>query len=200
MAERKWIDDGRTKSKRSVKKLARNNKLLMAFVYEKRVRDGIGGWEWEWKDMLRVGTDFTCEYPESGFGFNNSRQAKREMEKKFETWHEAMKWYPEGEKPSLADGTKPYWVSFIMPVKEKPKFEYHGPWWTTGHTDDGRVTVCAAVVATSEAAAKRVIVTAHDDEFVPKWRFCDEKPEDWNPFDHRFPRAEWMRWPWGELA
>lgn len=92
---------------------------------------------------------------------------------------------------------KPYWVSWWY----YSVFEYNGPWWESGYreNEDGSETgsLCAAVMAESEEAAKAVIVKAHD---VPpteiEWRFCEERPEGWSPAGFRFRMAEWMKWPW----
>lgn len=76
-------------------------------------------------------------------------------------------------------------------------FEYHGPWWITGHDLQGdRATICAAVLASSEADARRVISEAHDAPTPAiEWRFTEARPADWSPFGDRFERATWMQWP-----
>lgn len=82
-------------------------------------------------------------------------------------------------------------------------FEYHGPWWITGRELSGgrRHTIVAAVVADSADAARKVITDVHDAP-VPEleWRFVDERPAGWDPFTDRFPRADWMRWPYPEAT
>lgn len=86
----------------------------------------------------------------------------------------------------------PWWVSwrYVGP------FTYHGPWWWSGVDNLDREVICAAVVASTEPDAQDVIRRAHDDPVaVQWWRFVEAKPDDWEPFCDRFPRAEWMRWP-----
>lgn len=55
-------------------------------------------------------------------------------------------------------------------------------------------TICAAVQAENEEAAKALIVTAHDAPVALEWRFCEERDSGWVPFSARFPRAAWMKW------
>lgn len=93
---------------------------------------------------------------------------------------------------------KNWWVSWYAPAAEsKIGFEYHGPWWVTGSrgTQD---TVVAAVQAPTADAARQVIIDTHDAGLTwLEWRFVEEHPADWNPFaSDRFPRADWMRWPY----
>lgn len=91
---------------------------------------------------------------------------------------------------------KTYWISWIGPVGG---FELHWPWWISGYRlgdEEDTPTICAAVKAKNENAAKEVILASHDDK--PKdieWRFCNERPDGWEPFCDRFPRADWMQWP-----
>jgi hypothetical protein len=89
-----------------------------------------------------------------------------------------------------------FWLSWY--VKDEA-FELHSPWWVSGYRceEDGDTpTVCAAVRATSEDGAKAKIVAAHDDKSVQiEWRFCSDKGPDYNPFNDRFERADWMVWP-----
>lgn len=98
---------------------------------------------------------------------------------------------------------KRWWISWYESDLET--FEYHGPWWTSGETlgEPVHYTICAAVVAEDEAAARAVITEAHDsrdDSTIPEWRFCNERPPDWSPFGERFERSEWMKWPWPKEA
>ncbi len=96
-----------------------------------------------------------------------------------------------------------YWISWYQTPVE---FELHSPWWISGYryvlddtAEDGereQATICAAVHAMDEDAAKKVIVDSHDT--VPgaiEWRFCEERPDDWTPFCDRFQRVKWMVWP-----
>ena len=97
-------------------------------------------------------------------------------------------------------------ISLVKDIHESPKwwvswctddmaFEIHTPWWITGYDLDDRCSICAAVIAETEEDAKQYIIQCHDN--LPEdlnWRFCTEKPKDFNPFTTRFPRAKWMRW------
>lgn len=84
-----------------------------------------------------------------------------------------------------------WWVSWYF----AGPFEYHGPWWISG-SRAGQDTICAAIVAESEDAARQVVAEAHDEsEPVIEWRFVKPRDGGWSPFSDRFERAEWMRWP-----
>jgi len=73
-------------------------------------------------------------------------------------------------------------------------FEIHTPWWTSGVSDNADM-ICAAVFAETEEDAKRYVINSHDNPPSDlKWRFCFEKPKDWQPFSGRFPRRDWMKW------
>lgn len=96
---------------------------------------------------------------------------------------------------------KKWWLSWWW--DHIGEFELHSPWWITGHRGAVRggefcaedASVCAAVCAESEDAAKSIILRAY--YVVPEtleWRFCIEQPDDWAPFGGRFPRADWMKW------
>lgn len=93
---------------------------------------------------------------------------------------------------------RPYWVSWWW-VPALGGWELHSPWWVTGtrgEADDEAQSICAAVMATSEEAAKEVIRAAHDNRpRAIQWRFANECPEGWSPFTDRFPRRKWMKWP-----
>jgi hypothetical protein len=91
---------------------------------------------------------------------------------------------------------KPYWLSWWM-VPENGEFELHSPWWISGSRgSDDAASICAAVRAESEEAAKGIVVAAHDlpPPLGIEWRFCEEMPEHWTPFRDRFLRAAWMQW------
>lgn len=91
---------------------------------------------------------------------------------------------------------KSWWVSWWG---ANGAFEYHGPWWISGEREDGLPCFCAAVRAKDEAGAKRVIEKAHDPGCSPgEWRFVSVRLRGWEPFSDRFPRADWMKWPWPE--
>lgn len=98
-----------------------------------------------------------------------------------------------------------YWISWYG----KGEWELHWPWWVSGYRMDGdedagtpdTPTICAAVQAANEEAAKEIILAAHDtrpDNI--EWRFVNERPAGWTPFCGRFPRADWMKWPAQEPA
>jgi hypothetical protein len=56
-------------------------------------------------------------------------------------------------------------------------------------------TVCAAVKAESADIAKAIIFASYDNPpWRLEWRFVEERPDDWSPFNTRFPRGDWMRW------
>lgn len=100
-----------------------------------------------------------------------------------------------------------YWISWYTP-KELGGFNLKYPWWVTGHRLDPNdsvlekadvsvtPTVCAAVQAKNEAGARDIIKKSYDKEPVDlEWRFCEERPDDWIPFNERFPKSGWMTWP-----
>jgi hypothetical protein len=98
--------------------------------------------------------------------------------------------------------TRPWWVSWYA----SGAFTYHGPWWITGYApdDEGSYSIriiCAAVMADSAHNAQQVIWDAHDDpaDGFDGWRMTDPCEPGWEPFADRFPRAEWMRWPWPQV-
>lgn len=98
-----------------------------------------------------------------------------------------------------APAAKAFWLSWYN-VQSIETFELHRPWWISGYRDsDDAETVCAAIIAPDEKRAKALILAAYDKP--PKsveWRFCEERPNDWTPFNDRFQRADWMRWPDGK--
>lgn len=83
-------------------------------------------------------------------------------------------------------------------------FEYEGPWWISGYagTEDMTPIFVAAVVADSVEAAQKVIESSYDDgpAGVHEWSFVNGRPDDWEPFCDRFPRAKWMKWPYPDAA
>ena len=89
-----------------------------------------------------------------------------------------------------------FWVSWYAPKAEFVQFEWHGPWWISGEDFADRYTVCAAVSAVSEVAARRAIVAAYDTPRELEFRFVSNRPDDWEPYTDRFPHADWMTWPW----
>ena len=94
---------------------------------------------------------------------------------------------------------RPFWVSWWHDVEgERSGFELHCPWWVSGSRDDDDAqSIVAAVMALDEDDAKARIVAAHDHTDVTlEWRFVNPRDPGWEPFCNRFPRAEWMRWPY----
>jgi len=97
---------------------------------------------------------------------------------------------------------KNYWLSWIS-GRSCPygAFELHAPWWVSGYWDydgqDGIPIIVAAIRAESEADAWVQVAKSFDDfeHTVINARFIKEQPDDWEPFNERFPRAGWMQWP-----
>ena len=98
---------------------------------------------------------------------------------------------------------KSFWISWFGTAGP---WTLESPWWISGYRivadrmafDEQREepTVCAAVRASNEGEAKRIIREAHDAKPTElEWRFCEERPEGWTPFTDRFPKADWMKWP-----
>ena len=90
-----------------------------------------------------------------------------------------------------------WWVSWYNSGR-RDAFELHSPWWVSGtRLDDDADTIVAAVRAPTEKDAKAKIITAYDRPAVSslEWRFCKPQADDWQPFNDRFPRSDWMRWP-----
>lgn len=114
---------------------------------------------------------------------------------------------------------KPFWISWRHYYDHYSEFEIHTPWWTTG-SGDGFDTICAAVMADNEDAARKQILESYDEppenpksleiwimpdeggcKLLPTpfeglvWRFCNEKPEGWSPYGDRFQEPSWAKWP-----
>lgn len=100
---------------------------------------------------------------------------------------------------------KNFWVSWFHKA-ELGGFELHSPWWVSGarvvadrfNFDEQREepTLCAAVQAVDETAAREVVVSSYDRRpEALEWRFCEPRPDDWTPFSGRFQKQDWMRWP-----
>jgi len=97
---------------------------------------------------------------------------------------------------------KNFWLSWYA---KTGAYELHWPWWTSGyryvHRDGEECeepTIVAAVRAESEEAAKEIVIASHDTPPTAlEWRFCEERPDDWTPYESdRFPKAKWMpQWP-----
>lgn len=97
---------------------------------------------------------------------------------------------------------KNWWVGFWILQGDLKHFEYHGPWWRSGERGDEvdltEHSICAAVHAESERAAKKVIEDAFDKGHYPsgEFRFVSERDDKWAPWTDRFKAAPWMKWPW----
>lgn len=98
---------------------------------------------------------------------------------------------------------KNFWLSWYGTAGP---FTLEWPWWISGHRivadrlafDEWceEPTICAAIQAADETSAKAIVLASHDA--LPadlEWRFCEEQPEGWEPFNSRFPKADWMQWP-----
>ncbi len=102
----------------------------------------------------------------------------------------------------MSDELKPYWLSWTSKTEA---FVMYFPWWISGyecHEKEDRPTICAAVWARSQQAAKDIIKNSHfeqSDGLNIEYRFCEERPLDWSPFCDRFPRGDWMIW-WDDGA
>ena len=87
---------------------------------------------------------------------------------------------------------KNFWLSWI----ETGAFSLSSPWWVSGEIADGKGTkIVAAVYARSGDEARAVVTRCRDTKTAPEFRFVEERPADWIPFSDRFPRADWMLWP-----
>jgi len=88
---------------------------------------------------------------------------------------------------------KRFWASWYSPKSES--FTLKNPWWISGDTLDGRLTICAAFKADSEITVIDTIQAAYDNPHTNlSFRFVDNCPADWSPFSDRFPQADWMEW------
>lgn len=100
----------------------------------------------------------------------------------------------------MSSTPKRWWVSWWHDNARYGAFELHSPWWTSGY-GDGRVSICAAIIAEDEDAVLEIVYDAYD--LRPsniEFRFIDERPDDWAPWripkgTSRFQKAEWMVWP-----
>lgn len=88
-----------------------------------------------------------------------------------------------------------FWISWWA-ARADGSFELHSPWWFSGYRTESESSVCAAVIADSEEAAKEVILAAYDTRPSGlEFRFVEQKPDDWSPFNTRFRQRDWMQWP-----
>ena len=88
-----------------------------------------------------------------------------------------------------------YWISWYH-RKEYGAFTLHSAWWVTGESvDDSYVTICAGIKADDETHAKSIIQDCFDTPTSSiKFRFVEERPDDWTPFNDRFKKKDWMKW------
>ena len=99
-----------------------------------------------------------------------------------------------GEQPGGGEARLgKFWVSWWQ--DGEVSFELHSPWWRSGMRADGVSSICAAVMAADIPSAKAIIEKAHDKPVSIAWRFVEIMPDDWTPFNDRFRRADWMKWP-----
>lgn len=89
--------------------------------------------------------------------------------------------------------SKDYWCRWIS-TAPLDTFEYHGPWWISGHSDVGPV-LCAAVVTGSPEEAERLFMNSYDKVQDGLHNFSCEEMKTSDPFSSRFPRRDWMIWP-----
>lgn len=82
------------------------------------------------------------------------------------------------------------WVS-TCPITT---FEYHGPWWISGHAECGP-TICAAIVAECEEEAETFFQQSYDVPPDGLYSFTCEELRSSDPFSSRFKRRDWMVWP-----
>lgn len=91
---------------------------------------------------------------------------------------------------------KRFWISWWWHPETHGVFTLSSPWWQTSTDTQGRESICAAVLAPDEAAARDLIFSAFAVEPAGlEFRFFDQKPGGWDPFGKRFPRRDWMVWP-----
>lgn len=84
---------------------------------------------------------------------------------------------------------KNFWISWYNPGTT---FALASPWWVSGYSGDA-ATICAAVRAEDKAAAEEIVYRAMDERPGSiAFRFVEERPSDWSPYNGRFRRAEWM--------
>lgn len=97
---------------------------------------------------------------------------------------------------------KRWWLSWYHD-KSLGAFELHTPWWISGASGSSD-TICAAVLAPDEDAARQLVYGSYDTRpGVLAFRFVEERPDDWAPWNlapgvegkSRFQRADWMQWP-----
>lgn len=86
---------------------------------------------------------------------------------------------------------KSYWLSWWT-TDEHGGFELHWPWWISGYRDDAS-SICAAVRAESEDAAREIVLASYDKRPGDvEFRFVEKRPDDWTPYNDRFKKGDWM--------
>lgn len=109
-----------------------------------------------------------------------------------------MRYLPKGEEPHRF----PFWVSWRHP-EGSPPFELSSPWWVSG-SGPGYENICAALMAfdcfDAEVVVRRAYWLLSSPDRPPEisFRFIEQKPTGWSPFNERFPRESWMVWPEGD--
>jgi len=88
---------------------------------------------------------------------------------------------------------KNYWVSWYTNDR---RFTLRSPWFVSGYVvGSGERTICAAIKEESEQQVYLTIRKAYKDPYASlTFRFCVERPDDWQPFTDRFKRSKWMEW------
>lgn len=101
---------------------------------------------------------------------------------------------PEAPLAESASDERGWWLvwSASSPLSE---FELHSPWWVTGHSADEeqRISLAAAVLAPTEAAAWDRVRSAYDHPVEVEERTILPLG-DQSPFTERFPRADHHAW------
>jgi hypothetical protein len=84
-----------------------------------------------------------------------------------------------------------YWLSWEN-RNEFSNYELHWPWWLSGSCD-GFNTICAAVVGRDEDTVREVVYDCYDarPDHI-RFRFIEERPDDFVPYTDRFPWKSWM--------
>jgi hypothetical protein len=88
-----------------------------------------------------------------------------------------------------------YWISWYQPDPDN-LFELSSQWlncvsssivgaWISGsRVNDNSLTICAIVDTDTKEKAKCILTQQFGG--IQEWRFCDKKPDTWNP-GNRFP-------------
>lgn len=92
-----------------------------------------------------------------------------------------------------------WWVSWYS-TADMGERKLSSPWWKSGQRGDGASTICAAIRAVSPEEVRLKVAAAYDIKIENpltqiEWRFINQRDEKWEPFNDRFPRADWMKWP-----